>query len=806
MVVKLIAGRFLHQYFLTLPDAKRQVQFQVLSRYGWLLPILTEIKPEVLPETVEELALLQEAVKSRPTFIQAPTPHYHQYRCAKENPLSCHAPSEGSLSHCEQCSFPALLPEQGQLIGKQGQYQIGKPIGRRGIGRLYTGVQLGSEKPVTIQEYLLPARYFSQEEQQQYQEIFTSLAGLSLADGRVQDMRMVMPLEAIADTSGERCYSIAPAVDQSPTLNQYCAEHGAFGGRTVVALLNQVLQTLNCLHQQKFTLPSGQVAAGLVHGGISLDTLLWVENTEGISPPGFVYLTDFSLWEKLFDPASVNSSEASPQQDLSALGQVAFFLLNGATVDKNGQPLNPQLDNNWPERTYPPLKQFILRLLGIAPAFVNAQTARKALLLLPTAPIESQWEQRKADVVVVKKPWYKRYFPALATAAVLLTLGSGGWFLLRALRPTYAETLLPPCCLDDIAAVPTGRYTYSMPANAYWQPLLKINQDLFGAVPDSASDSASDSAPNSDAFTTTALSALPQTLFDQIQVRHPELSLAARAVPSVTDAIAHIQSGQADYAILPLTDEPLPPDVTATVIAYDALVPVVAFNYPNRVKGLPDALNGEIDLQQLKEIYTGNANYWDDIASTDLPIKRYWHNDPTLQQIFDTRVLHHDIEKASTRRSPTPQQSWLSNIQTNIRNPVAEERMPTITMLRWVLQDFENKNMGSIGIAPLSQVFGQCSVYPLAIKTDSASVSPLVFDDGSPIRPKSDLCDRKGSYQPNAEAMRDQDYPLSYPLAVVYPFDNTRSNIGQKLSDLLLTQESQEYLEAAGLVTAYPLP
>ena len=319
-------------------------------------------------------------------------------------------------------------------------------------------------------------------------------------------------------------------------------------------------------------------------------------------------------------------------------------------------------------------------------------------------------------------------------------------------------------------------------------------------------DSGTDSATDSDTFTTAALSALPQTLFDQIQVRHPELSLVARAAPSATDAIAHIQSGQADYAILPLTDAPLPANVTATIIAYDALVPVVAFNYPNRVKGLPDALKGEIGLHQLKEIYTGNVSHWDEIASTDLPIKRYWHNDPTLQQIFDTRVLNHTIEKASALRYPTPQQSWLSDSQTSIHNHVKDESMPTITMLRWVLQDFENKNTGSIGIAPLSQVFGQCSVYPLAIRTDRASVSALVFNDGSAIRHKSDLCDRKGSYQPNAEGIREQNYPLSYPLAVVYPFDNTRSNIGKKLSDLLLTQESQEYLEAAGLVTAYPLP
>lgn len=269
MVTGLLAKRILQRYFLTLPNAKRQVQYLALSKVGWLLPVLEEIKPEVLPEAVspaaEEAAVAQVAA----SFIQAPTPYYHQYRCTQDNPLSCQSEVTQGLSTCEQCGFPSLLPTNGQLIGKQGNYQIGKLVNRRGIGRLYEGVQLGAEKPVTIQEYLLPERYFSREEQSQYQELFTSLAGLSLADGRMQDMRMVLPLEAIADAAGERCYLVTPAIDRSPSLNRYCAQQGAFDNQTVLDVLNQVLQTLTCLHQQKFTLPGGQINTGIVHGGLS---------------------------------------------------------------------------------------------------------------------------------------------------------------------------------------------------------------------------------------------------------------------------------------------------------------------------------------------------------------------------------------------------------------------------------------------------------------------------------------------------------------------------------------------------------
>ncbi|MEO1401704.1 MAG: phosphate ABC transporter substrate-binding protein [Cyanobacteria bacterium J06635_1] len=742
------------------------MRYHTLANVAWLKSALEEIKPEVLPEDSPAAVCDPIAI---PQGIQAPTPHYHQYRCLQGNPLSCslscQKTAEDKPASCEHCYFPTLLPEQGQLVGKQGQYQIGCSVGRRGIGRLYEGMQLSSETPVTLQEYLLPERYFSPDEQRQYQEAFTSLAGLALADGRVQDVRIVAPLEAIADPSGERCYLITPATDRSPTLNRYCAQHGPFDNHTVLDILNQVLQTLTFLHQQKFTLPTGQVQTGVVHGNLSLESLLWVADEK--ERDGFVYLTDFALWEKLFDPALVDRGQPDRQQDLMALGKVAFWLLNGATLDRYGQPLNPRIDHDWPNRTYAPLKTFILRLMGIEPSFDSAEAARKALLRLPPEPIVSQWETREAEILPVRKAWYKRVLPILITAMILAALGSVGWLLLRSRRPSYANSPLPPCCLEAIDAVPVGDYVYATPVSAYWHPLFKTSSNTLAR-----------STP---------------TLFDRLQALHPDLSLVAHSTSSVEDAIATIQSGQAEFAIIPLINplsEPLPPDISATIIAYDSLVPVVAFNYPERTKGLPDALNGEISVSQLKQIYTSEIDNWQQLSSFDLSVKRYWPNDPTAQAIFTQRIL----TKPETLTPSPPHPLTLHS-----------ETMPTLTMLRWILQDFENNTIGSIGIAPLSQVFGQCSVYPLALTRKDSSVSPLIFDNGKAIEPGSDLCDRKGSYHPNADALRDGTYPLTYPLAVVYPFDNTRPDIGKKLAELLLTQESQAYLTSMGMVSAYPL-
>ena len=72
-----------------------------------------------------------------------------------------------------------------------------------GMGRLYQGVQLADNQPVIVKEYLLPKRYFNHQESFQFKQAFENLGGLSLADGRVQNSRLISPVEAIADRNDE---------------------------------------------------------------------------------------------------------------------------------------------------------------------------------------------------------------------------------------------------------------------------------------------------------------------------------------------------------------------------------------------------------------------------------------------------------------------------------------------------------------------------------------------------------------------------------------------------------------------------
>ncbi|MEM9869457.1 MAG: hypothetical protein AAF765_17300 [Bacteroidota bacterium] len=124
-------------------------------------------------------------------------------------------------------------------------------------------------------------------------------------------------------------------------------------------------------------------------------------------------------------------------------------------------------------------------------------------------------------------------------------------------------------------------------------------------------------------------------------------------------------------------------------------------------------------------------------------------------------------------------------------------------MMRAVIKDFEDNQIGGIAFNTISKIVGQCSVYPLALQNKGKSpVQPLIMDNGKPINPSIDLCDRKGSYHPDVELFKSRKYPLGYAIRVVYPRDNDRSIIGEKFAEILKTEEGQRLLGEAGMVAS----
>lgn len=688
---------------------------------------------------------------------------YKNYPCLNSNPLSCKwtqqtVQQEPKAKYCLKCNFPTTLVEKTKLRGNRGTYVIENFLGGRGMGRLYQGIQISDSQPVVIKEYLLPKKVFNEGESRQSKAAFVSLAGVKLADGRNQDFRLLSPWEAIADPIEERCYLVTKGnLDNCQTLSSYLSIKGAMSTEQVRQVLNQVLQTLEFLHEQKYSLPSLQVREGIAHGNLSLNSLLIDEQLF------FIYLCDLGLWEHLFYPPTIPMLNPLPVDDLVALGYVAFYLLAGKTVDLSGQPLDPKDNQQWP-LVNPELKAFILCLLGIGTPFASANTARQSLLKLPldqvsvaTLPVISA----EAGVKVSRTPWI-----VLGVLSSLLLLGGFLWFVLsKPHQHQQSSNDFLICCIKDVSPLPKGKFIYTAQTNGTWSYVLQ--------------------QPNLILEGTTLETELQKRQLKSQLIYQPNTS------PENDTVLKQILSGKADFGITSLIDRQND-NFTYAEFAYDGLVVFVNFSYADRQKSLPEALHGQITFEQLRQLYTGQITNWQQLGGPDLPVKLYIPDEPEAIQIFEQRVLKEQYAIALFR-----------SLQTNRQFPNIT-RLSTFATLREVIKDFEDEQVGGIAFGTLSKVFDQCSAYPLALVNGGTPVQALVQDNQQPVTPKTDLCNKKGSYRPNVQVFSTGSYPLGYPIAVVYARDNSRSPVGARFANILRTRESQRLLSKTGLVPLAP--
>ncbi|MCY7282177.1 MAG: substrate-binding domain-containing protein, partial [Cyanobacteria bacterium CAN_BIN43] len=415
------------------------------------------------------------------------------------------------------------------------------------------------------------------------------------------------------------------------------------------------------------------------------------------------------------------------------------------------------------------LKKYILRLLELDLPFENATDARRALLQMPLAPVINQFG---LDGEAPKKPkQFSKVLAVLLMALLLAALGKLAMVLL--VKPAPAEVAPPISSIKEVGGIPIGEYTYTAVENGIWDKFLQ--QTRLAGVP------------------------TDQRLKDYLAASQPQLKLNYQSVDSVKEAIAKVRSGKAAFAVIPMIKE-LPSDLTYQEVAHDALAVFVNFSYSERDQGLSTALNGELTLKQLQDIYVGKTKNWQQFGSS-LPIKRYVPLDGESINLFEQKVLGNQRTIATFREllhdaSSQPADTFIKEQESN-----KIEQLPTLEMLRTSIQDFESYQTGGIGFAPFSQVLGQCSVYPLALgKEGEKSIQALALADGKAIDPTIDLCDRKGSYAILPELIRSHQYPLSYAIAIVYTRDNSRSPVGEKFAEMLKSTEGQKLLSQFGLI------
>lgn len=724
-VAEVLLGAFLRRY----PLPTRVSLFGFLGQYAWLKDILEELRPELFPPRPDAL---------EPATAEAVSP----------------APDGRVLG----------ILERSHIRGRMGYYKAEIYLGQRGNGHMFSAIETTSKRPVIIKEFILSESEFTKAEALHRQSNFQRLGGIQLADGRLQDFRVIQPLEAIADTESQSlCFLVTPDRDRSPTLRQLLQTARVLSVEQVQEVLSQILQTLDFLHNQKFNFPSGALQSGLVHGNLSLDSVLWTEQSAQL----FVYLTDLLVWEQCFEPSVQLGRSTQPtaemvQQDLRAVGDIGFFLLQGLAL----KPLEAYQPNS--SVIKPPLYSILDSLQ--TGKFASAETARRELL---------QLGDRAPNVLVpvaettTAAPASSNWSPLLLLS--LLGLLVGALVLLPRLRSTASRSdpvmrVSSTCCLSEVSAVPAGEFTYTAVQRGTWWTILQ-QQNLLKRG---------------------------QSLTTALELAQPKLRL--RYVPPTSDptnptsttfnpdifapVLTQVRSGAVDFAVLPAIAQ-LPGDMLAQTIAYDGLTTVVSFSYANRKQGLPTALKGQLSLTQVQQLFNGELNDWQKIGGLALPVQRYASNNPEAIAIFEQQVLNSRVSASLVKQ------------------------LPSLELLRQVIRDFEDKNIGSIGVMPLSEMWGQCSVYPLALNVSGqAAVQPLVLSNRQEITPATDLCDRKGAFAPDPDRFHMgsylPNYPISYPIVVIYPRNNRRSAIGKKFVELMRTTEGQKLLRAAGLVPLSP--
>ena len=736
------------------------------------------------------------------TFEPLPNLYPQYEKCYRNDPLGCDRPLETlkkapSAKFCSQCGFPAQLPVNKEIRGRRGIYQVKRFLDRQGNGRIYSAVQVNSGQPVVIKEYLLPRRCFKQvETRQQKKEIFERVVNFQVAETTPSDFRVIIPTEGISDRHQDRCYLIAPGnLAALPNLKTYLVQQGRMEEDQVIKLLDQVLQSLEFLHSQKWQFTSGDIKQGLVHGRLSLDRLL-ISKTE----VGFlVYLWDLSFWEELFDPTVREASTKRVIDDLVALANIGLYLLapKEATVQAR-YPLNPRNDLNWRGISLP-LKSFLLQLFGLNSRFEDAATARRELrqLRLDRADSESIAGTSLETSALTEKTF--NWLPWAIFSAIILLLGGGIWWLLSKSNNQPNSVVAGYSCIKDIRNVPSGNFTYSIRSSAKPKSIAsKKLKDIFNI-----NDTYKNAYKNFCSIDSDSKS------FTEIisQVHQLNLNFYPDPFNSQKELINSIYPRKIDFALVHLAPEKYSTkfmrnareEVINNIIAYDGLLVYVPFVACKNCQQLGKYLEQKITLKQLQKIYTAKVNYWHEInpkLPSNIKIQAFVPDDDFALRLFEQLVFEEKEDLAAFQAAI---------VSGKIKRQESYSILQDIRKLWQQRNRADGTRQGGIGFDFQEIVYKQCNVYPLTVVRDSREFFPLLIQkyNQQGVELFKDLsCQDKQDYKLNETVLRDRRYPLTLSLNLLYLNDDRLQNLefGEKITEIFKTQEFQCHLSHKKLI------
>lgn len=752
---------------------------------------------------------------------------YSEYKCLENNPLICNQSQQylekfPAGKYCPKCAFPFPLKIQEIIRGRKGLYVIENRLNYRNKGRLYQAIK-NDNYQVIIKEYLLPEKYFPNSgDIKSRQETFIRVGNLQLSDGILRDFRLIIPQEAISDFEKKRCYLMTDELGKLPTLQEYFITNKLMDEKQIIRLLDQVLQSLEFLHQQKFLLANAMVENGLIHGNINIESLLIKSDNNNNF---FIYLCDFSLWENLFKLESFSGVKLEPKNDLVSLGYVCLYALLGKKINQPSEIPTPQNDLKW-QKIDVNLRAFIGRLINAQ--FISAKEARKSLKNLALTKVKNTNNNQ-----VVKSETKKSTQNFWWLLALFCLLGLGGiiWYLFT--RNSVETTKYEPIVkyISNIMNIPEGQYKFAV-SNSKFNYLFDtfiIEENYKIGTPSYVFLGKGVVQENIEFI---------NHIQDEINQNNTSLTFESIYINDNEEAKTKIMNKEVDFAII--SDLKNTPECenqnlgnnqfNSCSIAYDGIVVFVPFSTYD--KSLHKALGGQITFAQLRDIYLGKITKWNQLIENAPPIniKALIPNEPIAIEIFEKEVLQktHYIEQFRERL----RENKIEQKDTLIKD---KNQCNTITFMKKAFNNSvgffdDNKNANSDSIqcqtsekygaisfgilAKTFQNFPQCEIYPLALIKDenSPSIQLVKTRDNSNLDNALENCDKEKLFI-DEEIFRQEKYPLSFTLAIIYSvieennndFFNNHYHIGEKFAKIMKTEEAQCWLKEAQLIPLQPL-
>ncbi len=676
------------------------------------------------------------------------------------------------------------------------RYQIGQCLSHSAQIRQYEAIPLSQQKQrVFIQEYLTRSDS-------------DHLPEVNAQNGKVKEFRLLTPLDVFPDfyednSQDIRWYSIVEKLPKSLTLREYLQQRSQLLTPTQVSkIMQQVLQTLEYLHNCYEVRLSDTVRKGMGHGNLNLDSLLIIPNaTQSLlneeDEHFSIYVSRMALWEQLIDTLEINhpclSKETAIPKDLKDLGKVSYLL-------SGGQQENPDQDSEWHQYCHPELKNFTLQLYS--GSFKRSSDAHKELLKLTldhaVQPAENVFleEDEPTSEEETQRSWI---IPIVILLATLISLGVS-LFGIRQFLSSRSKPVKPVNIEIHKASNSTQISQVKIPqslvnkaikysADKRWENILdtsvwyRFNQSQFHQMLKNQS-LLNLQSPN------LFYLGRPENNSETNEQKKQRLENQVLSTLTTSDFIVVSVFGD-ELHILQESEQ-----LEVDIIAYDALLAYVAFSDVKEDGSLPKRLSGQISLETLKQLYS-NPNFTENLVIADsLEVSRNPICDQKQEDVFLVRSFFENLALESEEE--------ISNFRKLIEqdNNACKKTGYDKGTARALAKYQQKDRKAVIGIDLFSKVFNQCSVYPLAIvgKEKLKAVQPIIQNNGRPITPETDLCMDKGSYRPNPKIFERGDYPLGYAIAVIYNKDNAKYSAGRVFSRLMKTDEGQHLLESAGLI------